>query len=64
MASTYRIKRSDGVVIVTGLDATDASLTMMDAPPSATTYTYTLELYSNVVPTRTMSMITALLVKK
>lgn len=65
MASTYRIKRSDGVVVVTGLDATDATMTIIDAPPSAGTYTYTLEVNSAAGGvTRTLSMINVLLVKK
>ena len=65
MASAYRIKRSDGVIVVTDLDATDASLTIIDAPPSSGTYTYTLELYCAAGGvSRTLSMISALQVKK
>ena len=62
MASTFRIRRSDGVIIISGLDATDASLTVIDAPPSAGTYTYYLEVLGPVA--RVLSMIQAQVVKK
>ena len=65
MASTYRVNRSDGVIVVSGLDATDAALTIIDAPPSAGTYTYTLEVYSAAGGvSRTLSIINVLLVKR
>jgi hypothetical protein len=65
MASIFRIRRSDGAVVVSGLDATDANITIMDAPPSSGPYTYYLEVQgTGGSVSRVLSMIQALLVKK
>jgi hypothetical protein len=65
MASIFRIRRSDGVVVVSGLDATDANITIMDAPPSSGSYTYYLEVQgTGGSVSRVLSMLQALLVKK
>ena len=65
MATTYRIRRSDGVIVVSGMSADDATLTIMDAPPAAGTYTYYLEIISSTyADSRILTMLQALQVKK
>ena len=65
MATTFRIRRSDGVIVISGLSADDATLTIMDAPPSAGTYTYYLEIIANTyADSRILTMLQALQVKK
>ena len=73
MATTYRIVRYLGgvpTVLLSGLSADDATLTINDAPPSAGTYSYTLEVISDTSSsltfhdTRVLSMVSVLQVKK
>jgi hypothetical protein len=63
MSSEFRIYRSDGVVVMSGLDATDASMTLIDAPPAGT-YTYYLQVTSSTGVSRTMTLMQAVVFKK
>jgi len=59
MTATLRIIRSDGTVLISGLDAGNVSGSIQDVLPSTGTFTYTLEAEGPDGDTRVLGYLAA-----